>query len=253
MTVKEQMPATYARALAERGIVALTFDYRGWGESGGKRRNLESPAMKIADTAAAASFLALRPEVATGGVGLLGICASAGYVVHVAAAGTAPVRSLAVVAPWLQDRAIVEQVYGGPDGVAELIAVGREAAVSSTPRIVPAASKTDRSAVMFDVPYYTEANRGLIAAWDNRIDLSFWEGWLRFDSLAPTAALTVPTFMVQSDAAALPASARAFFAAVPAPKGELWIDGVSQFDFYDRPDAVAKAADAVAAHFLETM
>jgi uncharacterized protein len=31
MTVKEQMAATYAQALAERGFAALAFDFRGWG------------------------------------------------------------------------------------------------------------------------------------------------------------------------------------------------------------------------------
>lgn len=32
-TVKEQMPAVYAQALAERGYAALTFDFRGWGKA----------------------------------------------------------------------------------------------------------------------------------------------------------------------------------------------------------------------------
>ena len=32
-TVKEQMPAVYAKALSERGFAALTFDFRGWGQS----------------------------------------------------------------------------------------------------------------------------------------------------------------------------------------------------------------------------
>src|SRR5689334_16772760 len=49
MTVKEQMPANYAAALAERGFAALTFDFRGWGESGGARRQLEDPSAKIDD------------------------------------------------------------------------------------------------------------------------------------------------------------------------------------------------------------
>ncbi len=164
MTVKEQMPAVYARALAERGQVALTFDFRGWGESGGNPRNVEDPVAKTADIKAAANFLARRAEVRPGGVGALGVCASAGYVVTAAAEGGAPIVSVALVAPWLQDRAIVEQVYGGADGVDSLIATGRGAAASPTPRVVPAASTTDRSAVMFGVPYYTEADRGLVPA-----------------------------------------------------------------------------------------
>ncbi|MEN9520619.1 MAG: hypothetical protein RLZZ381_3207 [Cyanobacteriota bacterium] len=34
-TVKEQMPATYAKEMADRGYAALAFDFRNWGESGG--------------------------------------------------------------------------------------------------------------------------------------------------------------------------------------------------------------------------
>ena len=253
MTVKEQMPAIYARALAERGQIALTFDFRGWGESAGTTRNVEDPVTKTADIVAAARFLARRAEVRAGGVGALGVCASAGYVVTAAAEGGAPIRSVALVAPWLQDRAIVEQVYGGADGVASLIATGREAAASPTPRVVPAASITDRSAVMFGVPYYTEADRGMVPAWNNRIDLSFWEKWLTFDSIRAAPRLTVPTLIVQSEAAALPQGTRVFAAAMPAQPTQLWLNGVSQFDFYDRPEPVREASNAVAAHFAATL
>ncbi|WP_186376220.1 alpha/beta hydrolase, partial [Hyella patelloides] len=33
-TVKEQMPATYAEAMADRGYAVLAFDFLNWGESG---------------------------------------------------------------------------------------------------------------------------------------------------------------------------------------------------------------------------
>lgn len=31
-SVEEQMPANYAREMAERGFAAFTFDFRGWGK-----------------------------------------------------------------------------------------------------------------------------------------------------------------------------------------------------------------------------
>ncbi|CDZ68710.1 Hypothetical protein NGAL_HAMBI2610_03030 [Neorhizobium galegae bv. orientalis] len=37
--------------------------------------------------------------------------------------------------------------------------------------------------------------------------------------------------------------------AVPGEKSELWLDGISQFDFYDRSAPVTIAADTAAAHF----
>lgn len=256
MTVKEQMPATYAAALAGRGFAALTFDFRGWGESAGARRQLEDPTAKIADIRAAVDFLATRGDVNREAIGALGICASSGYLVH-AAAGHAALRSVALVAPWLHDRALVELVYGGAEAVNALLARGdaAEAAFKQTGRqtFVPAASRTDQTAVMFGAPYYTDAARGQIAAWRNEVDPAFWRGWLTFDAMTAAPQLTQPVLLVHSEAAALPQGARQFFAAVQAPKHELWLDGVSQFDFYDRPAHVAAATDAVAAHFRRTL
>jgi hypothetical protein len=42
MTVKEQMPARYAPLLADAGFAAMTFDFRGFGESEGTPREVES-------------------------------------------------------------------------------------------------------------------------------------------------------------------------------------------------------------------
>jgi hypothetical protein len=40
---------------------------------------------------------------------------------------------------------------------------------------------------------------------------------------------------------------------VTAPKSELWLDNVSQFDFYDRTGPVESAVAAVALHFARTL
>jgi ketosteroid isomerase-like protein/dienelactone hydrolase len=256
MTVKEQMPANYAAALAERGFAALAFDFRGWGESAGARRQFEDPAAKIADIRAAFAYLATRPDVAADRLGGLGICASSGYLVH-AAASDPTIRSVALAAPWLHDREIVEKIYGGAASVEALLAAGdaAEAAYRSTGRqtFLPAASLTDKSAVMFGAPYYTETDRGLIPAWRNAVDSAFWRGWLTFDAMTAAPRLTQPLLLVESDAAALPQGVRKFFGAVTAPKHELWLDGLTQFNFYDRPAPIARATDAIAAHFVRTL
>jgi fermentation-respiration switch protein FrsA (DUF1100 family) len=257
MTVKEQMPARYAAELADRGYAALAFDFRGWGQSEGAQRQLESPTLKTEDIAAAAAFLASRPEVDPGRIGGLGICASAGYMAG-AVAASPHLRSLALVAPWLHDRTIVDQVYGGPDGVAKLVSTGRRAAAqfarTGASMLVPAASATDRRAIMFQAAYYTDADRGLIPEWRNEFDLASWEGWLTFDALAIAPRLaSKPTAIVHSEAAAIPQGARSFYGKLSGPKRELWLDGVSQLDFYDRQAPVTRAADFVAAHFADTL
>lgn len=255
-TVKEQMPTRYAEELARRGFVALAFDFRGFGESGGALRQRETPATKMEDIIAAAAFLKAQPEVDGGRVGGLGICASSGHMVA-AASRTGDLRSVALVAPWLHDAAIVEATYGGADSVAGLIAAGRaaEASYQATGKqtFVTAASLTDRTAIMFGVPYYTETDRGLIPAWRNQVDPAFWEGWLTFDAIQYASRLTQPFAIVHSEAAAIPQGAHRFYAGVTGAKSELWLDSVSQLDFYDREAPVKAAADTVAAHFAKTL
>ncbi len=252
MTVKEQMPARYAQELAQRGIVALAFDFRGWGESAGQPRAMEDPKTKTEDIRAAVAFLATRSEVNAQAISGLGLCASAAYMAQ-AATTTPALRSVALVAPWLHDRAIVNAVYGGEAAVQNLINTGRSAAATyaSTGKatLVPAASTTDKRAVMFNVPYYTEAHRGLIPLWDNQFNVASWEGWLTLDAMPTAPKLKAPLLMVHSEAAAIPQGARQFYAAVTAPKQQLWLNNVSQFDFYDQASAVTRAADAVAQHF----
>lgn len=108
-SVKEQMSGLYAREMAERGFVALAFDFRGWGESDGAIRFKEDPAVKTADIVAAAEFMATLPEIDASRISGLGICASAGYMAQ-AATGNPNFASLALVAPWLHNAAIVEEV-----------------------------------------------------------------------------------------------------------------------------------------------
>ncbi len=256
MTVRQQMPAVYARQLADRGFAALTFDFRGWGESAGARRQFEDPKAKIADIKAAVAYLATRPEADPARIGGLGICASSGYMVT-AAADTPAMNSVALVAPWLQDAEIVSATYGGAEGVAKLEASGdiAEAAYRKTGKqsFVPAASLTDDQAIMFKAPYYTEADRGMIPQWRNEADPAFWRGWLTFDAIKVAPRLRQPFFLVHSEAAAIPQGAHRFYTNLASPKHELWLDNVGQLDFYERPAPVKAASDAVAAHFKATL
>jgi uncharacterized protein len=252
MTIKEQMAGRYAREMAERGITALAFDFRSWGESGGQPRSMENPRAKTEDIRAAAAYLASRADVRRDQIAGLGICASAAYMAD-AAATTPAIRSVALVAPWLHDRSIVHAVYGGEQNVARLIKASREADATfrstGTATLLPAASTTDKTAVMFNVPYYTERNRGLIPQWENTFNVASWEGWLTLDAMPTAPKLKAPLLMVHSEAAAIPQGAKQFYAQVNAPKTQLWLDNVNQLDFYDREVPVDRAADAAAQHF----
>ncbi|MFJ1767623.1 alpha/beta hydrolase [Amycolatopsis sp. NPDC088138] len=241
-TVKEQMPAAYARELAARGFSALAFDFRSWGASGGRPRSMEDPLAKADDLVAAAEYLSSRPDVDR--VAGLGICASGAYLAT-AATRTSLFSSVALVAPALPSRDTVVATLGGPQGVAALRDAGREAREwyerTGEERLEPAVPSTDE--------YFADPARGAIPQWDNTFNPASWDQWLDFDAQASASRLTAPLLVVHSDAAASPESVREFVALVPGPVEQIWLDDVAQYDFYDQPGPVKTAADAVARHF----
>ncbi len=73
-----------ARVLTEAGYIAMTFDYKGWGESEGPRSRL-APYSRVADAQAALTFLSTLPEVDAERLGLYGTSYGGATVVWVAA------------------------------------------------------------------------------------------------------------------------------------------------------------------------
>ena len=241
-------PATFdsqGRSLV--GNLYLPDDYKD-----GRIRYLENPERKTEDIHAAVHYLSRRPEVDGNRIGGLGICASAGYMSDVALNNDA-VKSLALVAPWLHNAEIVKAVYGGDEGISRLIQVSRQAEKSPEPVIVEAASMTNDAAVMYQAPYYTQPDRGLIPEYDNKFNLASWEGWLTYDALQSADNLEKPVLLVHSEAAAIPQGAREYARRLGHNVVELWLDDVTQFDFYDQPVPVKTSSDAVAEHFQTTL
>ncbi|MBO2465017.1 alpha/beta hydrolase [Actinomadura violacea] len=255
-SVKEQMADRYAEELARRGFAALSFDFTGYGESGGRPRDYESPELKVQDLRAAADFLTRHPAVSDMHLGALGVCAGAMYV-SAFAAEDPRVRSLALVAPWLHDRRLCEENYGGPEGIEAKKAAAAEARRryedSGQVAYVPVVSGSDPDAAMpFDIDFYLNPKRGGIAQWPNRFAVMAWPGWLDFDAVAIAPQVTVPVLLVHSEDAAIPDGARRFHHGLAGPKRFLWTEG-AQFDFYDQSPQVDFAADAAAEHFARTL
>lgn len=250
-TVQQQMPAEYARQMAERGFAAFTFDFRGWGQSGDLPQNVrfkEDPTAKTDDIRAAIAFVSTLPEVDATQINGLGICASAGYMVD-AVSGNPLVRSVGLVAPWLQNEEIVNAVYGGQDGVAGLIEVSR-AAEAAGGEIIPAAGPEGAEGVLMPIGgYYYEPTRGAVPEYDNQWNQASWEGWLTYHPADNPQRLDKPLAIVHSEAAAIPQGVRAFLDGYLGDATLQMLENVTQFDFYDNPDDVTRAADTVAEHF----
>jgi fermentation-respiration switch protein FrsA (DUF1100 family) len=250
-TVQQQMPAEYATQMAERGFAAFTFDFRGWGQSGDLPQSVrfkEDPAAKTDDIRAAIAFVSTMPEVDATQINGLGICASAGYMVD-AVSGNPLVRSVGLVAPWLQNEAIVNAVYGGEESVAGLIEVSRSAEAAGG-EIIPAAGPEGAEGVLMPIGgYYYEPERGAIPEYDNRWNQTSWEGWLTYHPADNPQRLDKPLAIVHSEAAAIPHGVATFLDGYLGDATLQMLEDVTQFDFYDNPEDVTRAADTVAEHF----
>jgi hypothetical protein len=256
LTVKEQMPANYAPKLAEAGFVALTFDFRGFGESAGAPREVESAARKADDIRAAARFLRTHPAVDGARVGALPICATAGYTAVLCTQDDPGLAAVAMVAPWLHDTAIVEALYGGTAAVAQRLDAARAARATfeATGEVVyvKAVSNTDPTAAMYapgDIfDYYLNARRGAVPAWGGRFAVMAWTEWFGFDPIAIAPKVRVPTRIITGPQTATPGGAAAFASRLTAPHDVVSLPG-TQFDFYDDPATVGAAAASAIAYF----
>ena len=140
---------------------------------------------------------------------------------------------------------MAEAIYGGAEAVADLIAASEAEGATNT--VLLGASATDADSVMYQAPYYTEADRGLISAYDNKFSVASWKPWLTYNAQTSADRLSKPMLMVVSPAIALPAGAEAYRSRTKAPVTTLCLgEDVTQFDFYDREDVVTTTADAIA-------
>ncbi|TKG89646.1 alpha/beta hydrolase [Puteibacter caeruleilacunae] len=254
-TVKGQMPTLYAKELAKKGFITMVFDFRGWGASDGNNRYLEDPLRKTADIVAAAAYLKTQPDVAANEVGGLGVCASSGYMVK--AYSEKAFKAVALVAPWLHNQEIATQVYGGEESVKNLLALSDKAAkdfeANGELQIITAASTTDKNSLMYQAPYYTEENRGLISTYDNKFNVASWRPWLTFDAIQYADKIPGQVLFVESEAMALPQGSKAFKAIAGDKVESVNLPEVSQFDFYDKPEPVEKSVNSVAAFMTKEL
>ena len=252
--VKEQSPAQYASRLADAGYVALAFDPRFSGESGGTPRRYESPTAKIADVKAALDYVAGLDQVDAKRIGVLGVCQGSSEMIAVAAEDPRVKSLVAVSGQYLYPENLDGFFGGGGPTRQERIERGRRAKsvydAGNEVSYTPVVSLDDRSAGLpwkpiFDwyIPWTTD-KWGTKSRWENRFaTMSDAEVW-SFNVDLYASKVQVPTLIVhgeQSDGGI--EAAKHVFSRIAAREKDLSIfPGIFHTRFYDDPLIVEPAA-----------
>ena len=242
---KEQAPTEYAKRLAERGFLALAYDSRYRGESGGTPRAWENPFHKVEDLKAAVAYLKSRDDVDADQVSILAICQGSSIAVR-AAAELDGVKSLATIAGHYRDReGDIEWLT--EDGYRARLAQGRAAKrlfeTTGEVRYIKGVDQTDMNVGMpgdFVWEWYQPwADRG---QWENRYAVMSDADLLSYASIDAAKTLTAPWLMIHGDDNFLPNAARRHMAAVPSATQTktIWND-TPHLAYYDQPDAIDRA------------
>jgi uncharacterized protein len=252
--VKEQIQHLYGRKLAEQGYAVLNFDFRNWGESGGKPRFYESTSEKVKDVLNAIKYLKTHPAIDASKISLIGICAGAGITLRVTAQSK-DIKNTATVAAWLQHPSTTPLFYGGEEGVQHRIALAEAAQkkFQQTGEVdyVEAYNPNAATAAMFfPLDYYGNGERGRVPAWDNQFAVMGWKEWLTMNSIDGIAEkINRPVIMVHSDGSALPDNVKRFYSVIPSKNKKLaWLEG-EHTQFYDGDTHVDAAIAEIVSFF----
>jgi fermentation-respiration switch protein FrsA (DUF1100 family) len=250
-SVKEQVGTNYGLALAARGFAVLAIDHRHFGESGGKPRQYEHPGRKVEDVRGALGLLAeQRPELP---LGVVGVCAGAGYVAH-AVAEDSRVRVFGAVAGFFHDVAQQRAWMGERfDPAVERAKAAREHfEQTGEAESIPAVGKLGEVAMPLDdaLEYYGTP-RGGVANYTNNFAVMSREHALPWDAQSAAPRIVIPTILIHSSQALAPALAKKFYTALGGPKELVWTESRGQTDFYDDPALVERASDHLARFFRE--
>jgi dipeptidyl aminopeptidase/acylaminoacyl peptidase len=225
-----------ARRLAAGGFVALTFDYKGWGQSDGPKLRL-APFSRVEDTQAALTFLANQPGVDRARLGLYGI--SYGGSTAVFAAAIDP-RVKAVVSvtgvgngarwmrsvrhPWefreLVARAHQDRARQVETGQSELVDRSEVLMLDPASAQISARARADRPGAAMTVPLEMVHET-----------LGFNPDWV-VDRIAPRAALFITS---DRDELVPPEESEALYARAGEPRRLVVLRGYSHYEVFTPP------------------
>jgi hypothetical protein len=259
--VKEQAAGLYAEKLAARGFVALTYDPRGFGESGG-RKAVEDPFRIVEDLRASLSFVERLPFVGRGSIFSAGLCMGAGYAPYEAATD-ARVKAVASITPYLTMHEDYPRLFGGRR-VTRAMAMVTDVFVRAAARVgidlywyaVPPTRLL--AALPFTLPiargmrgYYLDGQPGYRPTWRNRINMASQLPLVRYDPFAITSTFDKPFYMAYGAKGYSTNELQRFFDEVrtPAAQKQLRVVDGTHFEIYWQPRFVDPIVDDVSRFF----
>jgi len=252
-SVKEQASGAHAQALSERGFAALAFDHRYFGESGGQPRQFENPRAKIEDIRAALAALRNSAHTRNLPMAAVGVCAGAGYMAA-AVAEEPGFLAFAGIAGYYQ-AATAESIAASQARIERGQTAERQWRETGIAQTIPAVAPDggDVGMPLREAYEFYGTPRGAVPNYVNGYAVQSFAYTIPFNAVGTARDINVPTLVVHSENALAPPLARQFIAGLRAPHREVWVSSVGQIDFYDDPQLIGHAADAVTGFFHETL
>lgn len=258
--VKEQASGLYAQKISQQGFTTISYDASHQGESGGKPRFLEDPASRVSDISSVVDYIQqnLKDEVDTDKIGIVGVCAGAGYAVAAAKVdyrlkAIAGVSSMnlgdAARYGWKGDEDATKHVES-LKMAAGLLKVeaengGIEAATTVTPYIQPVTEETPYD--LREAYEYYATPRASHPRAENKMLVRSLPGALAFDAFhLADLYLKQPVLLIVGEKATSRWHSDKLDKLIGGTAKKIVVPGATHIDFYDKEEFVGPAAKDIA-------
>jgi fermentation-respiration switch protein FrsA (DUF1100 family) len=258
-SVKEQAAGVFARELATHGYLALAFDYRYYGESGGTPRAYENPSDKAEDLKNAIGFLGTLHNVETSRIVALGICASSSYISQALIAETR-IKAFATVSGYFNlrsfclDNPFITEEQKAASLNASNVARQKYYAIGIADRndmIFPDMTGDQDEINLKEIHDYYFARVG--ECWpnfSNHLTVFSYEQLLASNAVDYAKYISTPWLgVVGSEAFTRPVTEAFYEAKAEGEKDIAVIDGATHIKAYDDPAYISQAVDAISSFY----
>ena len=260
--IKEQVSGRYAQELSDRGLVALAFDHRSYGESEGYPRYDEDPYAKVEDIKNAVSFLGNRLEVDSARIGATGICGGGGYAPY-AAATDRRIKAVATVSGMTNHRGAFEEMAASEPtlvhAMLEACGAARQAFSRGEPPtygpVIPGPEAPNIIEPLREAPnYYFDESRGAHPRWENKVLAWSVEKQLTFNALDVIHLISPhPLLLIVGTESGSRSQNELAYAMAGAPKELMLVEGATHIDLYHVDEYINQAAERLAEFFAKNL